>query len=176
MTSNFVLGVQDCPHCMARVVILADGDCPRCRGNAFDTASIDPNKTSTWVYEKDVIPALCHRCGRPADRKIAVSHTQAWESPHDDSGNRSGHFGMAKIVGFCGGFLVELFVGVLSRSFGVKPNDRTRQFERITIRIPECPDCRRGDVHPVAADIPHAAIKIAVHRSFADEHKFLNNL
>lgn len=83
---------------------------------------------------------------------------------------------MAAIFGFFGGFLVRILVGVVSRIFGVKPNDSTRQFERVAIRIPECPDCKRGDVHPVAADIPHAAIKIAVHRSFADEHKFLNNL
>lgn len=48
--------------------------------------------------------------------------------------------------------------------------------------VQDCPHCMArvfiladGDFHPVVADIASAAIKIAVHRSFADEHEFLNN-
>ncbi|MDA1230788.1 MAG: hypothetical protein O2856_08440 [Planctomycetota bacterium] len=175
MSPGFVPGVQGCPHCMARVVILNDGICPRCQGNCFDTAMIDLDRTSVWVYEKDVIPSLCHRCGRSADRRISVSYTRAQKTPNNEQ-PRSEYWGLVVVFGFLGGFLIKGLIRVVWRLLGQKTNDDVRQYETVSVKIPECRDCRQGDVEPITASIPDGALKLAVHRRFAEEHECLNNL
>lgn len=171
MTLQFTPGVQDCPHCMARVMILSDGFCPRCQGSSLDTSSIDPNRTSVWVRETDVMPEICYKCGQPADRKTTIEHTESWTSPNDESGGFAKVPFLSWIFGWIGAFAINRVIKSAS-----KYSSDTRQAQRLAIRIFECPGCAAGEVHAVAADMRHAALRIAVHQHLADEHKRLNNL
>ena len=57
--------------------------------------------------------------------------------------------------------------------FGVKQQDE-RQFERIAITVPECPECNRGPLFPIAASMSDSALKVAAHRTFVDALRCLN--
>ena len=57
--------------------------------------------------------------------------------------------------------------------FGVKQQDE-RQFERIAINVPECPECNRGPLFPIAASMSDSALKVAAHRTFVDALRCLN--
>ena len=76
-----------------------------------------------------------------------------------------------RLMGF--GVLKLLFGMMFRILFGVKQADE-RQFERIAITVPECPECNRGPLFPIAASMSDSALKVAAHRTFVDALRCLN--
>lgn len=174
VAEKFASGVQNCPHCLAHVIISSDGICPRCQGDARSTSLVDPNKTSVWLFARDRIPSHCLRCGNLTDRKIRIAHTESWLSSAGDS-DSSGRSGLGIVILRLMGFgVLKLLFGMMFRIlFGVKQQDE-RQFERIAITVPECPECNRGPLFPIAASMSDSALKVAAHRTFVDALRCLN--
>ena len=169
MGSEFERGIQDCPHCLSRVYILDDGICPGCQENARETTPT--TKLALWIRESDSIPDFCHKCGSSAERKIRVSYTQAAETP-ENAGERDPDYVLRRILMWAfGGAIVVGLAAVVRQVFG---RNSVRQFEAISIRIPECRKCKSGVVEPISANISERSLKIAVHRHFAEEHDRLN--
>lgn len=169
MVSEFDPGIQDCPHCLSRVFILGDGICPGCQGNAREMTAT--TNLALWIYETDKIPDLCHKCGCSAERRIRVSHTQATETP-ENAVDRDPDYVLRRILMWAfGGAIVVGLAAVVRQIFG---RNSVRQFEAISIRIPECRKCKSGQVEPISANISERSLKIAVHSHFAEEHKRQN--
>ena len=173
MPPKFFSGIQDCPHCLAHVIILSDAICPRCQGDARDTSLSNPNRTSVWLFTRDKIPSHCLRCGIPTDRRISIEHTESWQSPADSSDSPAKFRLGLNVLGLFGFVLRPLFRSMFRILFGARQQE-DRQFERIAIAVPECCECSSGPVFPIAASMQDSAIKVAAHRTFADAHRIFN--
>ncbi len=167
MFDSFQPGVQDCPHCLARVVIVANGICPRCQQNARDYSTINVNRKSVWIKPTDKMPQSCHQCGTSCDRTATVKHTQAWESTDDVPMSRNF---LAVVVGFAFGWIWYLLI----RDKGGSAN--SRRFESIIVRIPQCPFCSSKPIEQIAASIEDNALKLVAHRDFVEEFEAVNGL
>lgn len=176
MPSHFTPGVQDCPHCLAHLIILSDGKCPRCQGNALDTSSVDSSKTSTWICTTDKIPDLCIRCGTPTRHRIKIEHSEAWESLGDGPED----VGSSGIGPWLLTFLIDFVVVSLIRGLARIPLSNqvhiVHRCQSISVKVPECVECSVGQVFPLAASMQDSAMRIAAHVRFVDEHRTLNGL
>ena len=160
MVELFQPGVQDCPHCLARVVIVSNGICPRCQQNARDISTVNRDRKSVWVRPTDRMPKVCHQCGTRCDRTITVKHTQAWESSDDIPKSRNI---LATLIGFLFGWIWYLVI----RDRGGAGN--TRRFESLVVRVPQCTSCSSKPIEQVAASIEDNSLKLVAHIAFVHE-------
>ena len=167
MVDSFQSGVQDCPHCLARVVILSNGICPRCQQDARNRSMVNLDRTSVWIKPTDKMPQSCHQCGGSCDRIATVKHTQAWESTEDVP--RSRNF-LAVVIGLTFGWIWYLLI----RDKGGSAN--SRRFESIIVRIPQCTFCSSKPIEQIAASVEDNALKLVAHRDFVGEFQNVNHL
>lgn len=165
MSDSFQSGVQDCPHCLARVVILSNAICPRCQQNARNRSTVNLDRTSVWIKPTDKMPQSCHQCATSCDRMATVKHTQAWESTDDVPKSRSF---LAVVFGFAFGWIWFRLI----RDEGGSAN--SRRFESIIVRIPQCVFCSSKPIEQIAASIEDNALKLVVHREFVQEFERVN--
>lgn len=167
MGDLFQPGVQDCPHCLARVVIVSNGICPRCQRDARDQSNVDRNRISLWVRPNDRMPHLCHQCGSACDRFKELKHTQAWESSDEVPKSRNL---LAVLIGFAFGWIWYLII----RDKGGAGN--SRRFESIVVQLPQCPLCCANPIEQIAASVEDNALKIVAHRAFVDDFERTNRI
>lgn len=166
MDLSFHPGIQDCPGCFARVIILSDGICPRCRHDARNSSQRDPNQVAIWIHCQDTLPERCYHCSLSATNRIQVEHSEAHECTEENSRSRRL---AATLAGLLFGWLWYFIVRDRGRSANA------RQIQTLTIRVPACNACRRLKIRPAGASIPDQSMKLAVHRQFSDEWKALNS-
>ena len=165
MEGLFQPGVQDCPHCLARVVIVSNGICPRCQQNARDISTVNRDRRAVWVRPTDRMPQFCHQCGTPCDRTTTVKHTQAWESSDEVPKSRNI---LAILIAFTFGWIWYLVI----RDRGGAGS--SRRFESIVVRVPQCARCCSKPVEQVAASIEDNSLKLVAHSAFVHEFEEMN--
>ena len=165
MTELFEPGVQECPHCLARVLIVSNGICPRCQRDARDRSTIISDRKSLWIRANDKVPPLCHQWGANCDRMNSIRHTQAWETTDDVPRSRNL---LAIVIGFLFGWILYLVI----RDKGANGNGR--RFETVVVRVPQCGLCSSKPIEQVAALIEDNALKLVTHRAFVAEFERLN--
>jgi len=158
----------DCPNCFARVVILSDDMCPRCRKSRRDVPERNRHLQVVWISERDGIPDCCVRCGAAAHNKVSVEHIESWTSV-GDNGPSLGYKSLLLMIAdgalrWCWQEIRRLVGGRVA----VEKNSLT-----IAIRVPLCDACRGSVIEPLAADVLTDSLKLAVHRDFAMNHEQL---
>lgn len=162
----FAPGVQDCPHCCARVMIVSNGLCPRCQKNARDVSAANLNHLPVWLHAKDEMPEVCVCCSCPATYKAKVIHTVASE---DDGNSISKSRSFAAILA---GLLFGWIGYLIIRDKGAE-NTR-RRTESIVVNVPVCASCRNSEIQPVGSSRTDATLKIAAHREFVEAFTKIN--
>ena len=145
--------IVECPHCFTRVVAMADGTCPSCRGNVNDNEGLDLNMTALCVREGTSLPRVCFRCGAPATDSVSV---RAAQTPHSGSGPDA-----LEVIGAAWGCLFALFVAL------------TRPKRIVRVILPRCELCRHHEPEMLYANFDESWIKVVVHKrlSQALEHR-----
>lgn len=158
----------DCPNCFARVVILSDDVCPRCRKSRRDVPESNRNLQVVWIADRDLLPGCCVRCGVAAHNKVSVEHIESW-TPIGDDGPSLGYRSLILMIldgvfRWCWQEVRRLVGGRAA----VEKNSLT-----IAIKVPVCDACRGAVIEPLAADVRSNSLKLAVHRDFAMNHEKL---
>lgn len=166
MTAMFQPGVQECPHCLARVLIVSNGLCPGYQRDARDLSTVNPDRKSLWIRPNDKVFPLCHQCGASCDRITSIKHTQAWETTDDVPKSRNL---LAIVIGFLFGWAWYILI----RDKGANGNGR--RYETVVLRVPQCGLCSSKPIEQVAASIEDNALKLVTHRAFEAEFERLND-
>jgi hypothetical protein len=147
---------DECPHCYARVIAKADGECPACHRNIRDLTGTDPTRTQATLLHGAKLPPFCCDCGAPTDRYVKVKSTMGGPG----GSNQKALWGALAML--CSFSLGLLLMGALRREqLSKRPNDVA------VIHMPQCEPC--GSVRrpaPIRVDTEQLALTFVVHREF----------
>lgn len=142
-------GIIECPHCHARIIPRADGECPSCRRDTADVSGVDPDLASLLITHGASLPPVCIRCG---DSTNSSSRVTRKVGPGSD-------FGVLRAA-------VSLVAqpALLALSLLSLGNPRL-----VSVRVPVCPACRRGGgAEPLDTDFENHRMQFLVHRRFRE--------
>lgn len=150
--------ILECPHCFTRVAISNSSNCPACGHDVHKPGDRSSNLTKMQIREDLILPAYCHLCDTPTDRKVRIRRK---------SGN-----------GFRSSLLVEMckyFVFIVFPK-GYVYSESEHAVQRMKILIPACAACgSRKKVEPTYVDFPRGEFTFIVHRNFRDRVLQLNH-
>ena len=148
---------DECPHCLRKVLLKADGTCPACGKNSNDTHGVDPTRCLLVVAAGAKLPGMCFNCTQPA-KDFAV-HTVTGDSTS----------GTEKIAHFVACLFVPYY-RLFTRL------DRASRNPAVTVRLPVCAECRRLGIKPKvdSTDLEERSFRFLVHKTFATAFRTLN--
>jgi hypothetical protein len=123
----------ECPHCHARVLPMANNNCPACKKIISDSQGVDLNKVAIIVRESEKLPPYCYSCNSYTDRYVRI---EGEEEPL-----------WSKIILAIGAFLF-LRPSWLRRSGQIAENT-----VNVFIFLPQCEQCAEiGKPKPIHVD------------------------
>jgi hypothetical protein len=147
--------IRDCPHCYQRVGFNDDGVCPACSKRLSD-AGADPSRTLFTITEGMSLSPVCHNCGCPTTRRVAVS-----------KGTQAQGWRVLRVISdafiYC---VASVFRGALHVH---DRGDRKHPYRRVRISLPLCHACQRahGIPSPEHVDFDRGSMSFVVSREIS---------
>jgi hypothetical protein len=155
------MALIDCPQCFTRVMLRADGSCPRC--NQAVSGLPESPYCSVPIRERTKLPAVCHVCGVSTTRVVLAS------VPLVPVGRLGAPFQLPATDGKwfeTGSVLKTLFWVLLRGRSSMITGDRPP--ERMMIRLPECQACEPLGRGATSVDGQRREAVVVVHKAFRE--------
>lgn len=137
--------LENCPHCFASVLPLADGTCPRCQEDTKDKSGVDPALQPVTITKATKFPDACVICGSNATGRRRVTQS------------------VGSDVNALGGVLLTAVFGIFGRILGQAIAGEERQFTE-SMRVPVCDECKpTRNVRVLSTDYEKHQMTILVH-------------
>lgn len=147
--------LPECPHCFAHVIPRPDRTCPNCT-KPLDEVNAQ-GFVALWISPATVLPCNCHRCG------VATTRTDEIVGWTRETVAVENQDYVSRYLLFAVMWFVMPFAILLGKKNGQENIDKKH-----SVTLPTCAGCSASDTAVLDFNQNERALKIAVHRNFAE--------